>query len=633
MPAPALPPQAIRRVLADVRVTDLLREATQDDATHRLLAGERIAGTTRLAAEAKAWLGTWASTPATQAITAINGHGHSEADALLRPAAVPILPRSAAGWTDADELRALLPPMSAAPATATAALAGSLAERQRHAWLPWVAHAGSDEGTGVFRDPARRPAALRLEARAFGAIPDDDRDDADAITAALRAAGAGGGGVVSLEAGRYVLDRPIGLGHDDVALIGAGSARTRLLLRRSLSEATDINLGYSWRGGMLWCSPLERIPTHRGMAWFDRLPARGLWAATATRQGATALALTGPDLPRLAEVQPGALVRLEWTLSATTCRLIGADPAFDHYPWALWEGADRLSVYARVERIDGGTLHLVQGLRLPVLTCTPVQVNLHPLVQQRIAVRGLTIAAATRAEAQHLREPGFNGIMAEGVVGAEFSDIVGENLDNVLIIERSQHVTARLLTSSGPVRAHHFVSIRGNSHDNLIEDFRIAQRTWHGISVQDKGAGNVFRRGQMHAGTFDSHRGMPSDTVRTDITISNTGVPGGDANAGPYAGRRMVHWNVRIVGGRDPQRVERWSEWIHVPELHPYGALVGVRGAPPIPFPAPRRPWPGNDLPMMPRGIGSALVLDAGVEPATPDLYAAQRQALRGGTP
>lgn len=630
-PRPPLPPAAARAMVGKIDLLSALRAVSRDATASTVPEFEHVPGARRMAIQAAAWIATWKSTPATQPITAINGRGRFVADRLLYSADPPwIYPAPAVGWSDAEEIAALLPPMSAAPATATAALVGSLTLRHRHPWIPWVAAAGSDEGTDSFRDPAARPGAVRIAARAYGAIPDDELEDGAAISAALHAAGAAGGGVVELEPGRYVLDQPVRLSHDDVALVGAGSSRTRLFLRRSLTQALGPEgaSDYAFMGGMIWCSPLDRLPQG---GWLERQPVRDLWVATAVRQGAAQLTLTGPDVERLSEVAPGSLVRLDIRASATMCRLIGADPAFDDYPWRLWTRSLRMKYYARVSHVDGTTLHVTQGLRLPVLTCSPVQVVLHPLAQQRIAVRGLAVVAATRAEAGHLREPGYNGITAIGVVGAEFTDFVGENLDNVLVLDRAQHVTARRITSSGAVRAHHFVTMRDNSHDNMIEDFRIAQRTWHGISVQDTSSGNVFRRGRMHAGTFDSHRSLPFDTVRTDIVVSNTGVPGGEATAGPYAGRRMVHWNVRITGGRDPQRVERWSEWINVPALHPFGALVGVRGAPELRLPPPRRPWEGRDLPLMPPGISTALTLDAGADPSEPDLYLAQRRSLKVG--
>ena len=628
-PRPAVPEPSVVAGIERLSLWPLLAE-TQDQRTAQWVADDLIPGTARLRALADGWISTWRThEPATAPIRTMSNPGRRSADRVLFRQHRPTHAVPEPGWSDADELRALLPPMAAAPTTATAALAGSLAQRQRHPWLPWVASAGSEEGAGPFPDPALRPGHAVVAAREFGAIPDDQHEDGAAITAALREVGERGGGVVRLEAGRYVLDQPVRLSHDDVALVGEGAQRTRLLLRKSLSE-WDESTGqdgpgthvYSWSGGMIWCEPMTRTDG------FDRLPVRGVWAATAARQGAASITVTGPDADRVGELAPGDLVRMEWNASATMCRLIGADPAFDDYPWWQWSRSVPMSRYVRVRNVVGRTLHLAQPLRLPILTCSPVQVHLHPLTLQRIAVRSLAIVAATRAEAAHLREPGFNGIAAEGVVGAEFTDIATENLDNAFVIARSQHVTIRGATSSGQVKAHHFVSIRDHSHDNLIESFQVGQRVWHGLSVQDMSSGNVFRMGRMHSGTFDSHRNLPFDTVRADIVITNTGVPGGDGMAGPFAGRRMVHWNIRIVGGRDPQRVERWSEWVNVPELHPYGALVGVRGAPIHQMPPPRRPWDGANLPLMPRGIASALLLEVGGAPVEPDLYAAQRWAV-----
>ncbi len=78
------------------------------------------------------------------------------------------------------------------------------------------------------------PVVARIED--FGAIPDDDLDDADALEAACRHVGEQGGGAVLLGEGTWHLDRPITVRHDGVVIRGLGADRTRIIFRYGLGE-------------------------------------------------------------------------------------------------------------------------------------------------------------------------------------------------------------------------------------------------------------------------------------------------------------------------------------------------------------------------------------------------------------
>ena len=80
--------------------------------------------------------------------------------------------------------------------------------------------------------------------------------------------------------------------------------------------------------------------------------------------------------------------------------------------------------------------------------------------------------------------------------------------------------------------------------------------------------GIVWSRGTMAYGTFDTHRNVPSESLRTQITINNTGFAGG--TGGPRMGARFVNWNVTVTNGRN----------YLIGEAHemPKGALAGVTG-------------------------------------------------------
>jgi hypothetical protein len=158
------------------------------------------------------------------------------------------------------------------------------------------------------------------------------------------------------------------------------------------------------------------------------------------------------------------------------------------------------------------------------------------------------------------------------------------------------------------------------SHDNLVDEFQIepftvpvrADAVHHGLNLEGLSAGNVWRRGRMAEGTFDTHRAMPFENARTDITLVNNGRVGGSAASGPLFGARIVHWNVRLTSG-SPYAVT-------IADVAPRGLAVGIQGA------------TSTTSELTPDFTGDleSLTADHGVRPRVTDLYAAQRQRQRG---
>ena len=110
----------------------------------------------------------------------------------------------------------------------------------------------------------------------------------------------------------------------------------------------------------------------------------------------------------------------------------------------------------------------------------------------------------------------------------------------------------------------------------------------------------------MLHGTFDMHRVMPFEFIRTQIKIFDDGKPGGSNQAGPLQGARAVHWNLEIAHS---------NEWVYQTDVMPMCALVGVRGMPINKSPAKAA---------MVNGDKGCLVADEGKIPQPQDLFEAQ---------
>jgi hypothetical protein len=112
----------------------------------------------------------------------------------------------------------------------------------------------------------------------------------------------------------------------------------------------------------------------------------------------------------------------------------------------------------------------------------------------------------------------------------------------------------------------------------------------------------------MLHGTFDSHCGLSFDLLRENIRLHSDGTPGGAGNAGPFLGRRVVHWNIALSGGA--------NEWCFGPAYLPNGAIVGGQGG--ALFTRDTKLW------HMPDGTKGCLVVDFGHAAKPASLYEAQ---------
>jgi len=77
-----------------------------------------------------------------------------------------------------------------------------------------------------------------LSVENFGAKPNDNTDDSEALVKACEAAGKMGGGAVLLDKGTYYLDRPVTVRRDNVVIRGRGTEKTRLIFRYSIPKSS-----------------------------------------------------------------------------------------------------------------------------------------------------------------------------------------------------------------------------------------------------------------------------------------------------------------------------------------------------------------------------------------------------------
>ncbi|WP_406124974.1 glycosyl hydrolase family 28-related protein [Streptomyces sp. NBC_00989] len=457
-----------------------------------------------------------------------------------------------------------------------------------HPQIPYIGRAGC-------RTRHRGGHSPVLDVRRYGAVADGVTDSAPAINRAIAAAGRAGGGTVLIPPGTFRIDDVIRVGHSNVVVRGAGSDRTKLYATKNLTELIGVygsryggdKSSWSWAGGLIWLAPAARwdslVGAIRAKAWpFEgwtgnrRDEWRQLTTVEPARQGAWTVTVADAS-----QLKPGGLVLLRLaddTAHTLLQHMAGGGPGPEAYYWA---DKTKLLSYVpyewpvRITHVHGRRVTLERPLPLDVRPEWNPQLTTHVQELTGSGVEGLTLEAVETPQQPHLLDKGYNGVVLQCAYDCWLDDVTVRHVDNGFGLVAASACTLRGTTVAGR-GSHHPYFCREGSHDNLVEDFTIEERTvpapantqLHGINVEGLSSYNVWSRGDMRMGTFDSHRGLPFADVRTDITVHNDGRHGGDANAGPLFGARFTHWNIRVTNGR--------AGLMKIDQLAPYSATVGL---------------------------------------------------------
>ncbi|GAA3814779.1 hypothetical protein GCM10022226_39520 [Sphaerisporangium flaviroseum] len=516
---------------------------------------------------------------------------------------------------------------------ASAALLDQWAQAEgSHPVVPDIARAGYRLGSSI---PKPRTVAKVTD---FGARADGTTDCAPAFDAALRSVGERGGGVVLVPRGTYRLSSPVFVHWSNVVLRGAGREGTVLHFTRTLDDGyrparqSNGNSRWSWLGGQIWFIAAERRARSESEDYAGTegwLLGDTLAEAGAASRGQRTLVVSDTSRLRVGDM---VVLECENPPDATLLMHLAGDvPGTGSYDWPrrapqLVTGSGGQYVqYAtlqwpvRVEAVLGARLvRLAQPLRYDLRPGWPARLRaLGPTVHDS-GVEELTVRNELVAMTAHNKHPGSNGVCFQAVHDCWARDVRVENCDLGFGFTTAKSNTLHRVAVGGR-SAHHSFACRMQSHDNLVDDFEIEAFTvpvpsgaiHHGLNVEGLSSGNVWRRGRMAEGTFDTHRALPFENARTNITLANNGRVGGSAASGPLFGARIAHWNVKLTGG-SPYAVT-------IADVAPRSVTVGVQGA----------TGTASELPPDFAGDLESVVADHGSRPRVPDLYAAQRDRLR----
>lgn len=533
----------------------------------------------------------------------------------------------------------------AQPADSTALFEEWVAAMDHHPQIPNNVFAGYRRGEVPL---PTRPVVNQVTD--FGADPTGQADSTAAFRAAIRDAHNKGGGTILIPNGDYRIDGFIWVRFDGIILRGESREGVHLHFLNHLETVSGSSYSgqssrYAWLGGLIWVAHSNAFAinfedTGEGAASARRsefilddayavpLLARVTEAAAAGDRTITVDSTEG--------LRAGQMVLLRFSIRghgyAFQKAISGSDHVRNNYNWGFhttleYGDGKGFQWMVEVAAVEGDTLRLAQPLRFPVDPAwSPeiVDVARTEAVIREVGIESLTIRLDSNNEGtyQHLRDKGWNGIFINRAVDCWVRDVtVADGENGILLAAVKQSTVSDVLITEFTDRAntwHHALNARVMSADVLFEDFvfEVNHRIDHGFNSEAYSNGLVWRRGTMNHGTFDSHRVMPFDQIRTDIFAVNPSGSGsgGNNNNGPHVGQRTVHWNTETVAR---------GIWIHHEELFSGGAMVGYRG--PV-----LTGCPGNASTVCGTpGQKNNIFLEAGSTPAITDLYAAQVAAWR----
>lgn len=248
---------------------------------------------------------------------------------------------------------------------------------------------------------------------------------------------------------------------------------------------------------------------------------------------------------------PGELIGIRWTDD----NLYGS--FWDHLhnnqadDWSTdtpcsWGGADDTK-YFTIERVEKHLITLKESLPLDIqLNWTPKIYKTNHI--EEVGIRDIRIEFNSPTAAQHLSEPGFNGIGFFHVKNGWINNVTIVNSDNgVQIGKGSVYCTTKDITITGR-EGHHPVYISDSDY-NLLEGMVLNvttsnQHWWHGISFDHGGHGNVASRSSGNTVIkMDFHKDGPFENLITNTLSEWNHNSSGAFCAGPNAAARNTWWN------------------------------------------------------------------------------------------
>ena len=393
----------------------------------------------------------------------------------------------------------------------------------------------------------------------FGAIPDDGKDDSNAVLDAIAHADSVVGPViVRFAPGRYQITEVLRIGRSDFVLQGSGSAEggTTLYFPRpldwvdesdSLDELRkylvdldkrqvepDQNLDeyfseYSWSGGFIWVQKPGARPAPY-LEEYDPVIDKLVDIRSGTR-GSRQVSVS--DSTR---ISAGDIVQVQWINrtgpeAPIIKSLYGSE--FEQAGSHHWSFPERPLVRqtSRIESIDGDVVVLSDPLLHDANDSLPAQIASWDGLQH-VGIEKLHLEFPVSPWFGHHMERGYNGIYFTSAFDSWARNIRITNADSGILTYNSANLTLRDITTDGNRKAHYGIHM-GNVHNVLAENVAIMNPVLHSLTFNTQSTKCVYRSAEVFVSpTLDQHAGANHQNLYDNVTLH---MPASMSKDGPVA--------------------------------------------------------------------------------------------------
>ncbi len=445
-------------------------------------------------------------------------------------------------------------------------------EVQNEHFLPDFSYAGYHWGEAPL--PNLTP---KLNVTAYGAVPDDGKDDTDALMRAFAEANkVDGPVVVKFPKGKFILKKILYIDRSNFILRGAGSGRDGTIIYcplplsdletpECLTELEDYltyynkmqhirDLGvkvpfslYAWTGGFIW----TRVKGKRFKPYMEKYntPPTVLATIKSGKQGDHRITVES-----VGNIKVGDIVSIHWyNKEGKASKLI--DEIYDHQPVEIgsrhWQNPDYPLTTQEVTVVD------IEDNQ--VIIKEPLMLNLRPeyapvIVEwehiKEIGIEHLRFDFPYDLYNGHHVQDGYSAIFLTSTAHSWVKDIKINNGDNGILMDDCANITVEDVETSG--RTYHYSVMLGIAYNVLCKNITVNAPCIHSISFNTGARRCVFTDCDINVQpTLDQHSGCNYQNLFDNIRIlekepHHTFITDGGAGYWkPTHGAFSTFWNIQ----------------------------------------------------------------------------------------
>lgn len=465
-----------------------------------------------------------------------------------------------------------------------------IAEEGQH-WKPQILDAESKEYLPDFSyagyywgEKALPNLKANVDVTDYGAIPNDGKDDTEAIQRAIVDATSKTGTVVlHFPPGKFIVTQIIFIKRSNFVLQGSGSGDDGTVLFMPL-PLKDMKLPesfqkikkdlikknkrvndklyslFSWSGGILWTKLPKGHSEKKVISNIKGGERGGYKIKVETTKG----------------IKPGETLEIQWfniggKKSSLLKHVIGNHNIM--IGKFLYENLNRPLIRQPITVMElKDNLILIKEPLLHDLRPQWAKIITTVKYLENIGIEYLKLEFPQTKYGGHHLEDGYNAIFLTELAHSWVRDVWVHNADAAILSSKCKNVTIDGITVTG--RTGHYSVHLGGSYGMLTTNFRFDSNAKHNPSFNTGAKLCVYSHGNIRQAKLDQHCGLNHQNLFDDIEVETTDnlfAHGGSGDYYPVAGLYNTFWNIRI---KKPSGRGFIGSCNHAPEAR----LIGIVG-------------------------------------------------------